>query len=120
MEKEELVRQLKEGFRHLTEEEELVLKLTYFEEFSEDDVCYCMDIEPYRFGLLYASAKSKMRHFTTIFDDIDKASAIRSKAKKTGASSKEDEAKNKIQNKIQNKRKNYEDNDSGCTRINTD
>ena len=94
MEKEELVRQLKEGFKHLTEEEELVLKLTYFEEFSEDDVCYCMDIEPYRFGLLYASAKSKMRHFTTIFDDIDKASAIRSKVKKTGASPKEDEAEN--------------------------
>ncbi|MCR4787310.1 MAG: hypothetical protein K5888_01870 [Lachnospiraceae bacterium] len=94
MEKEELVRQLKEGFKHLTEEEQLVLKLVYFEDFSEDDVCYCMDIEPYRFGLVYASAKSKMRHFTTMFDDIDKATAIKKKKprKKNEAEHKEAES----------------------------
>ena len=71
MEREELVRQLNKGFAYLTEQEKLALTLFYFEELSEDEISYVLDIHLLDVDLCLTQARTKMRAYTTIFDDID-------------------------------------------------
>ena len=66
-----LTKQLNKGFSFLDEKEKLALLLRYFEELTDAEICEVLDITPFDCGIIICSAKTKMRQFTTIFDDID-------------------------------------------------
>lgn len=69
--KEMLTKQLNEGFKFLEEKEKLALLLKYFEELTDAEICEVLEVTPFDCGILLHSAKTKMRSFTAIFDDID-------------------------------------------------
>lgn len=71
MDKKTVVKQLNKGFAYLTEREKLVLTLAYFEELSEEEIGYVLNLHLHTVSIELAQAKTKMRSFTTIFDDID-------------------------------------------------
>ena len=71
MTREELAIQLEEGFKHTTFEEKVVLQLVYYEDLSDAEVCEVMGIGFEELGMILCNAKTKMRAFTSIFDDID-------------------------------------------------
>ena len=69
--KEELVSQLNKDFQHLTDRERLILTLFYFEDLTEEEIGYVTGEHLHTVQLDLAQAKTKMRGYTTIFDDID-------------------------------------------------
>lgn len=71
MDKQELTEQLNKGFVHLTQQEKLILTLFYFEELSVEEIAYAMDIHLHTVNIDLSQAKTKMRGYTTIFDDVD-------------------------------------------------
>ena len=71
MDKAVLVEQLNEGFKYLTDRERMILTLFYFEELTEAEICHVLDLEYQTVNVDLAQAKTKMRGYTTIFDDID-------------------------------------------------
>ena len=72
MDKDVLVRQLNEGMKTLSFNEKVILQLWYYEELTLDEICIVMDMDMGSVGIELSMAKTKMRMFTTIFDDIDK------------------------------------------------
>lgn len=69
--KEELVEQLNKGFECLSDRERLVLTLVYFEELTIDEIAYILEISTFDVDTYLIQAKTIMRNFTSIFDDID-------------------------------------------------
>ncbi len=73
--KETLTRQLNMGMAHLSKEEQLTLILFYYEDLNVAEICAVLEITPNVMGLYLASAKTKMRTYTDIFDQLDKRGA---------------------------------------------
>ena len=73
MDKAVLVEQLNTGFQFLTDRERMILTLFYFENLTEAEICHVLDLEYQAVNIDLAQAKTKMRSYTTIFDDIDEA-----------------------------------------------
>lgn len=71
MNKENLVEALKKGMSYMTEQEKMVLILTYYEELNIVEVMSVLDIDEYTYQKLLTNAKTKMRPYTDIFDKID-------------------------------------------------
>ncbi len=71
MNKESLVEALTKGMSYMTEQEKMVLILTYYEELNIVEVMSVLDIDEYTYQKLLTNAKTKMRLFTDIFDKID-------------------------------------------------
>lgn len=71
--KETLVRQLNEGFTHLSDKERLVLTLYYFEELTEEEISYVLELSFFDVDMLLTQAKTIMRTYTNIFDELDKS-----------------------------------------------
>ena len=73
--KQTLTEQLNKGFEHLSDRERLILTLFYFEELTVDEICYILETPYFEVITLFNQAKTIMRQFTKIFDDIDNKGA---------------------------------------------
>ena len=71
IDKQMLVDQLNRGFVFLTKREKLILTLFYFEELTEAEISSVLELPYQTINVELVQAKTKMRSFTTIFDDID-------------------------------------------------
>jgi len=76
LDKETLTNQITKGFEYLTEKEQLVLILLYYEDCSPKEICQILDLTFGEYINLSTNAKTKMRHFTDIFDKIPKGDLI--------------------------------------------
>ncbi len=72
MDKEVLIKSLQEGFTTLSYEEKIILQLFYYEDLSMDEICDVMSIDHAKAGIYLSTAKTKMKSFTSIFEEIDK------------------------------------------------
>ena len=71
--KECLKNQIQSGFDYLTEKEQLILILLYYEDCSIAEVCQILDLTFGEYVNISTNAKTKMRHFTSVFDKVPRA-----------------------------------------------
>ena len=74
--KESLARQIDKGFEYLTEKERMILTLLYYEDYSPDEVCEILDLTFGEYINVSTNAKTKMRHYTNVFDVLPKGNLI--------------------------------------------
>ena len=70
--KEQLKDALDKGLQYLTDMEKYALFLTYYEDLNLLEILSVLEIDSMTYMQYLTNAKTKMRSFTNIFDELDK------------------------------------------------
>ena len=70
--KKQLKEALDKGLQYLTDMEKYALFLTYYEDLSLQEILLVLEITDVDYVKYITNAKTKMRSFTSIFDELDK------------------------------------------------
>ncbi len=70
--KEQLKNALDKGLQYLTDMEKYALFLTYYEDLNVSEILLVLEIDSITYTQYLTNAKTKMRSFTNIFDELDR------------------------------------------------